>query len=102
MPWIKPQKRGWILAPTCTVLLAVTGLGVSACASWDEPSAHQNLKKDVVEHGADADPRDFRGGNIVSDLEEVVPVTNSPEPQLPVSLTDADAVSYTHLRAHET
>ena len=90
MPWIRPQKRGWILAPTCTVLLAVTGLGVSACASWDEPSAHQNLKKDVVEHGTDADPRDFRGGNIVSDLEEVVPVTNSPEPQLPVSLTDAD------------
>ncbi|MEY8209701.1 heme/hemin ABC transporter substrate-binding protein [Corynebacterium sp. MNWGS58] len=85
-----PHNRRWFLAPTCAALLAVTGLGVSACASWDEPTAHQNLKKDVVEPGADADPRSFHGGNIVDDLDEVVPVTNSPEPQLPVTVTDED------------
>ena len=83
-------RRRWLLAPAYAAAFAVAGLGVSACASWDEPSAHQNLKKDVVDNGSAADPRSFQGGTIVSDLDEVVPVTNSPTPQLPVSVTDAD------------
>ncbi|MDK8846256.1 ABC transporter substrate-binding protein [Corynebacterium sp. MSK297] len=83
-------RRRWFLAPAYAAAFAVAGLGVSACASWDEPSAHQNLTKDVVDNGSAADPRSFQGGTIVSDLDEVVPVTNSPTPQLPVSVTDAD------------
>ncbi|MDK4303291.1 ABC transporter substrate-binding protein [Corynebacterium propinquum] len=88
----RPQniRRRWLYAPAFVAACAVAGLGVSACASWDEPSAHQNLKKDVVDNGIAADPRSFQGGTIVSDLDEVVPVTNSPAPQLPVSVTDAD------------
>ena len=62
-------RRRWLLAPAYAAAFAVAGLGVSACASWDEPSAHQNLKKDVVESGADAEPRSFHGGNIVEALE---------------------------------
>lgn len=83
-------RRRWFLAPAYAAAFAVAGLGVSACASWDEPSAHQNLTKDVVDNGSAADPRSFQGGTIVSDLDEVVPVTNSPTPQLPVSVTDVD------------
>ena len=83
-------RRRWLLAPAYAAAFAVAGLGVSACASWDEPSAHQNLTKDVVDNGSAADPRSFQGGTIVSDLDEVVPVTNSPTPQLPVSVIDAD------------
>lgn len=86
----KNIRRRWLLAPAYAAAFAVAGLGVSACASWDEPSAHQNLTKDVVDNGSAADPRSFQGGTIVSDLDEVVPVTNSPRPQLPVSVTDAD------------
>lgn len=88
----RPQsiRRRWLHAPAFVAACAVAGLGVSACASWDEPSAHQNLTKDVVDNGNVADPRSFQGGTIVSDLDEVVPVTNSPAPQLPVSVTDAD------------
>lgn len=86
----KNIRRRWLYAPAFVAACAVAGLGVSACASWDEPSAHQNLKKDVVDNGIAADPRSFQGGTIVSDLDEVVPVTNSPAPQLPVSVTDAD------------
>lgn len=88
----RPQniRRRWLHAPAFVAACAVAGLGVAACASWDEPSAHQNLTKDVVDNGNAADPRSFQGGTIVSDLDEVVPVTNSPAPQLPVSVTDAD------------
>lgn len=74
-------------------LLTSAALLLSGCASWDEPTsagAGRELRESLPEAGELPDPRTLTGLSQVSELTEVEPVVEAPEPTLPVELTDSD------------
>lgn len=72
-----------------TAALACAALVLSGCASWDNASpTTEDLSKEVAA-GAKADST-AQGLVQVEELDPIVPVTDSAEPALPVSLTDSD------------
>lgn len=71
------------------VILATSLLLASGCASWDNPTQSQTQQLvDSLESASD--PHAGTGVAHVDQLSEVEPVTNNPQPSLPVQLTDAD------------
>lgn len=77
---------------TFVSLILAASMALTACASWDNPTASTNdeLIEDIQSNSASSDPRTFKGLSMVSDIGDVVPITTDPTPQLPVNLTDAD------------
>ena len=77
---------------TLTSVVLAASLALTACASWDSPTASSNgdLIEEIQASSTSTDPRTFTGLSIVEDIGDVVPVTDNASPALPVSLTDAD------------
>ncbi|MCS4489536.1 hemin ABC transporter substrate-binding protein [Corynebacterium sp. ES2775-CONJ] len=63
----------------------MVGCGVQG--AYDTNAA---LRQELSEAHSLSDPRSFEGVSAVTDFDEIVPVTDSAQPHLPVELTDAD------------
>ncbi|APT93799.1 ABC transporter substrate-binding protein [Corynebacterium phocae] len=74
----------------CSALLA--GCGVQGAYETDSDA---ELRDSLPAATSLDDPRSFTGVTHVRDFDEVVPVTDSPQPALPVELTDADGYDVT-------
>lgn len=87
---VPSRHRRALLAALTTVTLALAG-----CSSWDgrettTDSSNSDLISEIQGSGKDVNPRELRGVSTVGALDEVKPVADNPEPQLPVELTDND------------
>lgn len=72
-----------------TAVLVCAGMVLSGCASWDQVSpTTDDLSKEIAAN-AKTDSK-TQGVVRVEELNPIVPVTDSANPALPVSLTDAD------------
>ncbi len=70
----------------------VCALSIASCGvqgAYDAGNSNEQLQEELA-HADAGDPRGFTGVSHVDDFDEVVPVAQDPQPQLPVTLTDAD------------
>ena len=75
-----------------TAIILAASLVLTACGIQGEyaHTGDSQLREQLPAAGDLNDPRSFTGVTHVDDFEDVVPVVDNPEPQLPVELTDAD------------